>query len=741
MARARAAWSLGAVALLALGAVGPVTAQSARLEVRAVHFVGNRAFPDDSLARAIVTRATECRSTILLPFCLAGADFAVKRFTFRPRVLPADRLRLLIWYQQRGFLETQVDTATAPRGGGTIEVTFRIVEGRPVLVRSIRVEGIDELNIPDLAEDLPIRPGHRLSRFRLDAARDTLQHRLANRGYAHAVVLRRHVIPADSPYVADVTFDVDAGPLARYGPIEIVGNRHLSDETIRNTLQFREGELYRRDQLILAQARLFGLEIVRSASVEELRGSETDTIIPIRVRIAEGDAYRVRYGAGLNDAECFDAEARWTARSFFGGGRTLRLRARLSNIGTPQFRDLLCPDGGRDDFADLTGIVSAEFAQPWIFSTRNSFTASVFGERQSLPDVFVREAVGSQFALTRALSPQTPLTLSYRPEFSRLVAADLLFCTGFLVCTPEDIRTLSGTSRLAPVGINLSRNVSDNVLNPRDGYSVVLDFEHAAGWTGSEYRYDRVAAEGSVYQEVLPGFVIAGRLRTGWVGSASFGGLVDGDVELIHPQKRFFAGGANSVRGFAQSRLGPRVLQLLDPTPLLSASGAGCTPEEVVARVCDANPLPDGSFLPRPTGGTRVLEGSIEFRIGLGGPFEGAVFTDAGQVWGVGESASLTDLVFTPGVGVRYLSPIGPIRVDLAYRARGAEDLRVVTTQIRPFDPQRDDEADRLQVDGAAIPWVRTQELALLEPRVRFGASDRFALSRFQLHISIGQAF
>ncbi len=93
---------------------------------------------------------------------------------------------------------------------------------------------------------------------------------------------------------------------------------------------------------------------------------------------------------------------------------------------------------------------------------------------------------------------------------------------------------------------------------------------------------------------------------------------------------------------------------------------------------------------------------------------------------------------------MRYLSPVGPIRVDLGYRFRGVEPLQVVTTQIRPFEPG-DDPADKISgiIDGQEEPmnYVALEELALLDPRVSYGPSGGFSLSRLQLHIGIGQAF
>jgi hypothetical protein len=180
-----------------------------------------------------------------------------------------------------------------------------------------------------------------------------------------------------------------------------------------------------------------------------------------------------------------------------------------------------------------------------------------------------------------------------------------------------------------------------------------------------------------------------------------------------------------------------RVLDLLtgsDETP------AACTPVEVVALTCDASTLNDATFLPRPTGGTRVIEGNLEVRIALGSKTELATFTDFGQVWDARETLSVGDVELSPGVGFRYLSPIGPLRLDLAYRFRGGELLPVVTDQLRPF-ADGDQEDDVLFTGGDGTGWVRSGALALLGPRKLFDASPAGSLRRLQLHISIGQAF
>jgi translocation and assembly module TamA len=745
--------SLGA-ALLALGGTlagaPPVSAQAGpagRQEVSSVRFEGDHAYPADSLARAIVTRQTECRSLVLEPFCWLGWDFAIRRAYLYPDEFALDGTRLRIWYQWRGFRDASIDTTTVVRPDSTLQITFHVTEGRPVLVDSIGFQGVEDFRRTSLLENLPLKRGDRFSTIATDATRDTLVWRLANTGYAHADVLVNSLIPRTDPYHARVTFDVVSGSPAHYGQVTVVGNRNLSESTVLHTLQFRAGDLYRASQLQRAQARLFGLEIVRSANVTPDLQAVPDSVVPVNVSIQEGNLHQVRAGAGWSTAECMDVDARWVHRDFLGGGRRLQVHGRVSNILAKNFKDLLCPQSGTDQFGDLTWLTSLDFSQPWIFSTRNAFQASVSAERQSLPNVYVRRAIGLSFSLTRALGPRTPLTISYRPELSRLEGAEALFCTNFLVCTPHDISVLQGANWLAPIGIDLTHSTANSVLNPSGGGVLSVDLEHAARYTGSNFVYDRVVGEAIRYEPVTDRVVLATRLRAGWVGAGTFGkrlGTAPGGVDIVHPQKRFYAGGANSVRGFAQSTLGPRVLTT-DVEHLLSSTadgkGAGCTPQEVMDLTCNASPLDQSAFVARPTGGTRVIEGNLELRFPISSSVQGAAFGDFGQVWGERGPIALRDIQVTPGVGIRYLTAIGPLRVDLAYRFQGAQDLSVVTDQIRLYDPGKDKPSSRLRVNGNTIDYVKTGDLVVMTRRVLFGNTARWSLSRFQLHLSIGQAF
>ncbi len=745
----RLAGLAGVVAALLVLGTPPVAGQSNRLEIRSLTFEGNSVMPDDSLKRAIVNRQTECKATVfkLLLFCPLGADWAIDHNYLQPRELPLDALRLQVYYMERGYRDMAVDTVVT-RGDRFVDITFRIDEGVPVRVDSLEVLLTDELPDSSALEDLPLEVGDPLSGILLDEARDTIQSRLRNTGYAWADVLVNYTIPSES-HDATVTLDVAPGPLSRFGEISVAGNEILEAESVRRMLPFRQGSVYRRSQVLEGQRNLYNLDIIQSAQVEETRPEAgQDTVIPIHVTVAEGDLHRVRAGLGWTTADCLTAEARWASRDFYGGARRLEARARMSNLFAPQLHQTACPLAGSGTFAELNGRVSLALTQPWIFSPRNSLTATAYVERQSLPDVFVREALGFNLSLRRSIGRRASLTLSYQPELARLSAAEIFFCASFLACQEQDIRIFQQANWLAPLGLNAARDRRNSVLNPTRGYLAVVDLEHAASYTGSNFEYSRIVGEITGYRP-FANVVLAGRLRSGIVGRGRFLELKGkASEDLVHPQKRFYAGGANSVRGFPENRLGPRVLTT-DVADLLSVPPAGsqaaCQPEQIVDDSCDPT-IPDGEFSPRAVGGNVVIEGNMEVRFPLPSGFQGVTFLDFGQVWKARQQVRLSDLEFSPGVGVRYFSPIGPIRVDLGYRFRGGQELNVATSLIRPFDPQTDNESDRIQVvtasgDRQPIDWVRTDQITFLSRTATYGASPAFSLSRLQLHISIGQAF
>ena len=734
------------VFLILLVSQAPLLAQAPSIEVLSIEFLGNEAFPEDSLARTIVNRETRCRSfSVFGLFCPFGAQ----REVLNERELARDVLRLTNFYNIRGFRDARIDTVLVSPSEDAVELSFQIDEGPPVRIASLTVEGADVFEEFDPTAELPVEVGGLLNAIDLAATRDSLIQRFRNRGYPRADVSRSWRLPAGSPYQADVTFEVETGPHSVFGPVTLVGNEELDGDVIRQLLPFEEGQEYSEVRTLEAQRNLFSIEMIQRASIVEAvdpAGVVPDSVVALQVQITEAEVHRMSLGGGWSSSDCVNAETRWTSRNFYGGARQLQLRARASNWFADQLWRSVCGQAAVDDFGGANWLLSAEFSQPLVQQSL-ALGASVFFERQSLQDVFVRQSVGLDFSVSQAVGRNLSYTLAYRPELTRLEAAEVFFCTSFLVCTPEDVSSLQDRNLLAPISVNIVQASTNNVLNPTRGYQIVLNFEHSSTTTGSDFQYNRALGEATAYLETRRGQVFAARIQGGWVGAGLFT-IPGGGADIVHPQKRFFSGGANSVRGFAQNQLGPRVLTV-DPSSLLFpntlAGLAPCTPAEIIDLSCDATGLRSGEFgTPRPTGGRMVLEGGIEYRMVTGRRVEVAVFTDFGRIWTEQESSTVSRLEITPGFGIRYLSPVGPIRVDLGYRFRGRESLQVVTAQIRLLGPD-DDPDTRIKgtVEGQeqVIDYVRSEALALLDPRVSFGPPGGFSFRRLQLHFGIGQAF
>lgn len=724
-------------------------------EVQEVRFVGERAVPAAQLASAIRTREEQC--TLLAALCWLG--FGVEEYYLDPEVLAGDLLRLRLYYYERGYRAARV-TPAVERVDDGVEVVFTIEEGEPVRVAGIAFGGDAEQVAPILKPGTPLAEGEPLDLVVLQESRDTLQARLRDRGYAQAEVLAGYLIPTDSPHIARVNFDVYPGVAMVFGRIRVdYGSNDstaVSPRIIRRLLTFRPGDVFRESEVVASQRQVYALELFTHASIVPHPDSASGDSIPVTVSINVGDVHRVRTGVGINSLDCVNAEGRWISRSFLGGARRLEIGGRIANVLADELRygryELPCSDAGTGIFGTLNGSLNVDFVQPWFLGPRNALGVGLAFERRSVPGVFVRDSRGGYLSFTHQLAPRTSGTIGYRPALtSFLEGDDPFFCISFLACDEASVELLREPNWLAPITLSFVHDASNSLFSPSDGFIVRLDGEIATNETGSAFQYARIAAEAASYIGLPGTFVLATHVRPGWAESLA---SVAGEDQLgLHPQRRFFAGGPNSVRGFAQSRLGPKILAV-NGTELAeadSAGGAECIASDINAGTCDAQPVDAGLFDPRPTGGNLLLEGSVELRFPIWGPLRGVAFVDAGQVWN--DEIDTGSLAWTPGFGVRYYSPIGPIRIDIGYNPTGAEVLPVRATAVEvcatPDGPDPDERPDPLPSCVDPAPGVyyppdllaNTNELNSLAPVSWEPRGNWYDLDRFQIHFSIGQAF
>jgi outer membrane protein assembly factor BamA len=453
----------------------------------------------------------------------------------------------------------------------------------------------------------------------------------------------------------------------------------------------------------------------------------------------------VRYGIGLNTAEALNAEGTWTSRNFSGGARRLEVRGKISNVAGGPLAGIPFMETKRGKYAKLNGSLSIDFLQPWFFGPTNTLGLGVYVQRQSFPGVFVQTSEGAYVTFNRSLGPGTNISFGYRPELTAIDADDArIFCENLTVCDQatqsQDIKVLSSPHWLAPLTVSFARDHSNSLFMPTSGSILRVDGEFAARGTASDFSYWRLVAELAEYRELLPGVVLALRARPGFVKALSEATAGLG----VHPQKRFFAGGPNSVRGFAQYQLGPKVLTVDAARFLWQDSTANpprgiCSLEAIQDGSCDASSLGSGAFDVRPVGGGSILEGNFELRFPLAwSRLHGAAFMDYGQLFTTPADFRLRGLVWTPGVGVRYISAIGPIRVDVGYRPQGQQGLSVLTTEVggASVNGQCVGDPDPTRPGGI----VDCGQLHALRKLVEWPKGNTF-LDHLQLHFSIGQAF
>ncbi|GAC1696461.1 MAG: hypothetical protein NVS9B3_14450 [Gemmatimonadaceae bacterium] len=733
-----------------VGAAHPAAAQSARNEdtpdrpeVVSLALRGVQSVDRPELERSIATEESHCLSLLFRPICLVTkSHLFYKRQYLSHAELERDVLRIRVVYWRHGFREAEVDTSVVRVAADKVKVAFDIREGRPTVVGVLRVSGVTGiLSDRDIDRARAIRSTGPLDLPALDTTVAHLRDKLWELGYADAV-LKPTVSVDTASRTARVEIAVDPKALTTVGEITVAGNHNVSESTIRHSLTLGPGDVYRREEVLQSQRNLYESNLFRHAVIKAT--AVDDSIKPLEVSVEEAPLREVRASGGFNTVDYFQVDGRYTNYNWFGGARRLDVQGVVGNLFARSLEGTLFFTKLKDDIRDQadaflqpTYQVSADVKQPWLGSPRNSRGVGVFAHRRLAPGVFVDRGYGATGTFTRLVASRSPLSLNYRFEITRVDAGDIYFCANYGVCDAPTVGALRAHQRLSPIGVSLLVDRSDAPFNPSSGYTGRTEFEHASSFTLSDFRYNRAFADAAVYTPVGRS-VLALHARAGWVralaSTASATRTGGSGIDLLHPRKRFYAGGSQSVRGFGENQLGPRILTV---SPALLAA-IGCDTSYAAVASCDLHrvgttpkgerfALGDGAFTARALGGTTLLEGSAELRFPLFKQLGGAVFVDGAAV---GESPltaiSRGSTAITPGFGVRYYSPVGPIRIDVGVNPTRAEDLSVVTQATRPGE--RDPRIVQLTDSWRYDPAGRNTGI-------------RGTLDRLTLHLSIGQAF
>lgn len=641
----------------------PSAAQAPRV-VRQLDFEGNHAIGSATLAAAIGTTNSSWFARFPL---FRWIGLGAKRY-FDEQEFRRDVLRLEVLYKRSGYPDVQVDTLVR-RDPENVYITFKITEGRPILVTSIAVTGLDTVSERlrhAAVGDLPLREGDPFNRYLMQLSADTIGQRLRNRGRPTARVFPGFESNRET-YTATVSFDVRPGDRAVFGAARIEGTQRLDPDVVRDLLTAREGRPYSEDALLASQRNLYKSDLVRAATVtvDSSRWTPGDDSVPVLVQVGESPPYRIGAGVGYATQECFRTTASWTARDFLGAGRVFELSGQASRIGVGRpvdfgLRDNLCT-AARDDTVGSSKVnynLTATVRHPAFLSPYNTLSLSLFAERRSEFKVYLREDVGASLDLTRVSTRRRlPVSLVYTLSYGRTEATPASFCAFFNACTPDIISQLRQRRLLAALTGRIAWPRANSPLNPTRGYNATIETTWASRLIGSSplQQFTRVLGDIAWYRPVSRDVTFTWRLRGGLIFSPSVA-VGSQTNSFVPPEQRFYAGGPNDVRGFNRNELGPVVYVVRDSTLMNAGSVAALSQDSVQVA---------------PTGGNTLVVGNAELRVPspiFPTRMRLAAFVDAGGLWERGRTdVSPVQIRITPGIGLRVATPLGPARLDVAY--------------------------------------------------------------------------
>lgn len=624
--------------------------------VRGLSFEGNHAIDRYTLSAAI---ATTNSSTFATSPWLRWIGLGEKR-PFNELEFRRDVVRLLLLYRQSGYMNAVIDTVVR-REARDAYVRFRIYEGDPVRLTKLDVLGVDSiLDVAALKRALPLQVGDPFNRALFQASADTIVGRLRNRGYPYADVLRSYDVDA-AVLRAVAALEGVPGRRMRVGEVVITGAGQVDTSSVRRMLSVRQGDWFRQDQLYVTQRDLYGLGMFRSVNVvladtAPLPGG--DSTVRVIVRVAEAPLRRIRIGAGYGSLDCFRVQSGWTAYDFLGGARSLDLTGQLSKLGVGipadgGLKQNVCHPLHDDPTSDTVNYnATLTLRQPAFLSPRHTASFALFAERRSEFKAYTRQAVGANLAVTFNARRNIPVTLGYSYSVGRTTAEPAIYCELFRLCDASEQAFLANRRRFGAVTVSGVRNQTNSVLDPTAGGIVTASLTHSSRLVGSDtlYEFNRGQLELSRYYPIGRRGAFAWRVLTGTILPARRISFARQSVRFVPPDQRFYGGGPNSVRGYPRNELGPRVYV----TDSIEVRGGDTTYRNLQASA---------------TGGNAIFVANAELRFPtplFPDRMRVALFADVGQVW-ERDVATVGGVRFTPGVGVRFVTPLGPVRLDAAY--------------------------------------------------------------------------
>jgi outer membrane protein assembly factor BamA len=665
--------------LATLISTGCASLPRGRAAVDSVELSGNRELSGRSIKKKIATRAS---SKFLGLFQGVVYDYEV----FDLYVLQRDLARVERYYRARGFYKARARagrvTYESPQH---VRVVIEVEEGPETLVSRLDLFGLDGLDA-DLASaaraaaEQRVGKGERFDEEEFEAAEQAIRRVLTDAGHAYARVSRVAEVdlPRDS---ARVRFDVVPGPPARFGAITITGLGDLPEHKVRNALLIEEGDPYSTSEIEEAQQAVLDLGVFSSVAIEPKLTDPPPRSrrVPIVVEVQRSKLHAAKLGAGIQlDAirSDFHLVTGWEHKNLFGGLRRFTVEFRPGVV----FYPTRVPSFESPTHFLPEEKLRAELRQPGIFEGRtNGFVRGEFNIYPVLlspevdpdaPIIGYREAKGTlgidrkfwRFYASPTYNAQQNTPFAYAGSLDDALSA-VLISYGALF---------------------LSFDLRDDQISPHSGVFLSNELQAAGGPLGGDASDFKLQPEARFYVPVSDDLTLALRSTVGLLFPRNYGHTLESNARAERPPpgvdragwardvqvtffRAFFAGGPTSNRGYPWRGIGPHgVIPFFEPALAAEQLAESCQPGS------------DGFAQARcelPLGGLTLWEASVELRYPIVGPLSGSAFCDSSDVSPRRVSFRFDRPHVSCGLGGRYDTPVGPVRLDAGYRIPGMQVL------------------------------------------------------------------
>jgi outer membrane protein insertion porin family len=577
-------------------------------------------------------------------------------------------------YRVRGFTQAIVkpDLQVLPAAQAAnvtyrpVAVRFAVDEGTPTVVTAVEFSGNSAIATAALVPQLGLQAGKPFYRPQLAIDRDTIERAYRNQGFEN-VTVNSQLDFANGQQAVGLTWTIREGDQIKIDHVLISGNSRISTELIRRELTIGPGNPLSEEAMLESQRRLAELGLFRRVRITVLPRTTGSLTRDVLVELQETETTTIDYGGGVEvgriaatDDEALGAIDKLdigprgffaiSRRNLWGKNRSVTLFGRVTLRRRVPPADNPDPtDQGGYGFNDYRGLFT--FREPRAFGTTGDaqFTAFIEQGRRSSFTFNRRGVTGDYAKRIHAFTVTFRYTFDYTKLFDEQIQAEDQLL----------IDRIFPQVKLSKIFGGVLRDSRDDVLDPQKGAVVGIDGSFAARSLGSEVGFIKTFVQGFIYRR-LPGrgFVLAAGARLGLaVGAAT---AVPQPLEISTPQaqgqlqrdvdraeifppvlrelpasERFFAGGDTTVRGFALDRLG--TAETLDPQGF-------------------------------PQGGNGMTIFNLETRAPYWKNLQFVWFMDAGNVFKRATDIRLADVRVTSGLGFRYRSPIGPLRVDWGWK-------------------------------------------------------------------------